>query len=125
MSSLDDQSGGFESFRSLTEDEHALIERLLSADFEGREALAEQLEAAVVRRIDADGSLEFAPSGGPPAHTARRIPVEAEFEDEDGVTVHLLLHVLDGLLNELEVFREDSKPLLAQPSPLRLRLVVL
>jgi hypothetical protein len=38
----------------------------------------------------------------------RRIPVEAEYEDLDRVTVHVLLHVIDGRLNEIEVYREDS-----------------
>jgi hypothetical protein len=37
------------------------------------------------------------------------VPVEADLEDDDGVTIHVL-HVLDGYLNELEVYREDSSP---------------
>ncbi len=38
----------------------------------------------------------------------RRIPVEASYPDADGVVVHVLLHVIDGRLDELEVYREDS-----------------
>jgi hypothetical protein len=51
--------------------------------------------------------------------------VEAEFEDRDGVTVHILLHVMDGFLNELEIFREDSGRVQRPSTPKDLRLLVL
>jgi hypothetical protein len=60
-----------------------------------------------------------------PAVVERRIPVEAELKDADGVTIHVLLHVLDGLLNELEVYRDDSGPIQRQISPEELDLIVL
>lgn len=81
---------------------------LLSADFPGRNAVAEQVAVASVRAIDNNGSLEFAPSDKSLAEVVRRIPVEAELDDGDGVTIHVLLHVVDGLLRELEVYRDDS-----------------
>jgi hypothetical protein len=59
------------------------------------------------------------------AEVVRRIPVEAEFDDQDGVGVHVLLHVLDGYLNELEIYREDSSPLQREPDPEDFRLIVL
>ena len=55
-------------------------------------------------------ACDFAPLT-PKAQVVRRVPVEAEVEDEDGVTVHVLLHVLEGALAELEVFHEDLKQL--------------
>jgi hypothetical protein len=53
------------------------------------------------------------------------VPVEAELEDEDGVPVHVLLHVLDGYLNELEIYREDSAPVRRAIRPEELRILVL
>jgi hypothetical protein len=53
------------------------------------------------------------------------VPVEAELVDEDGVIVHVLLHVVDGFLNELEVYREDSAPVRRVIRPEELRLLVL
>jgi hypothetical protein len=65
-----------------------------------------------VRVIDADGSLELSIVGtAPRANVERRIPVEAEAEDVDGMTFHVLLHVVDGLVNELEIYRNDSEPM--------------
>jgi hypothetical protein len=58
-----------------------------------------------------------------PADVIRRIPVEAEYDDGDGIRVHLLLHVLNGYMNELEVFREDSGPVLESADPNRLYII--
>jgi hypothetical protein len=103
-----------------------LISALLAADFPGREALSEQLGSVAVRPLDENGSLELSTAAGAPrAEVVRRVPVEAELEDRDGVTVHVLLHVVDGLLKELEVYREDSGPLQRRLEPDELRLVVL
>jgi hypothetical protein len=54
-----------------------------------------------------------------------RIPVEAELEDGDGVTIHLLLHVLEGYLNELEVYRDDSAPVQVALQSESLRILIL
>ena len=35
----------------------------------------------------------------------------AEFEDSNGVAVHLLLHVVNGFLNELEIYQEGLAPI--------------
>lgn len=89
--------------------ERALIALLLSADFPGRELLARQFDGLKVVSIDQNGSLALRPSIGSPAPVVRRIPVEAEYRDSDGVTVHVLLHVVRGWLHEFEVYREDSQ----------------
>ncbi len=44
--------------------------------------------------------------------------------ERDGVTVHVLLHIVDGLMKELEVYREDSAPV-SNLEPRRLRVMVL
>jgi hypothetical protein len=98
---------------------------LLSTDFSGRSAVAKQVAVASVREIDDNGSLEFAPSDKTPAEVDRRIPVEAELDDSDGVTIHVLLHVVDGFVTELEVYRDDSGRVQRTLAPEDLRLLVL
>jgi hypothetical protein len=44
--------------------------------------------------------------------------------ERDGVTVHVLLHIVDGLMKELEVYREDSAPV-NNLEPHRLGIMVL
>jgi hypothetical protein len=112
-------------FRRPSDGEIQLVDSLLGATFPGREALVQQWLSAEVRRIDEDGSLQIRTHGGPPADVVRRIPVEAELEDEDGMTIHLLLHVVEGLLDELEIYRNDSQPVQSEILPGTLRLIVL
>jgi hypothetical protein len=111
--------------RPLTGQEHALLATLLGADFPGRETLTEQLAQAHARRVDTEGSLELSVSGGSAADVVRRIPVEAELEDIDGVTIHVLLHVVRGFLNELEFFREDGGLIQGPIEADKLRILVL
>ena len=48
---------------------------------------------------------------GPQRPFSGGFPVEAEVVDSDGVLIHVLLHVLEGFLDELEIYREDSEHL--------------
>ncbi len=106
---LDRNAGGL---RAPTNDERELIARLLAADFAGAPELRLQLSTTLVDSIDDDGSLGLNPEGASLAEVDHRIPVEATYPDADGMTVHVLIHVIDGLLDELEVYREDSLPVL-------------
>jgi hypothetical protein len=114
-----------QGFRLLSDLEKQLLTVLLGTGFSGRDAVAEQVAVASVRKIDHNGSLEFAPSDKPPAEVARRIPVEAELDDCDGVTIHVLLHVVDGLVKELEVYRDDSGRVQRELVSADLKLMVL
>jgi hypothetical protein len=38
------------------------------------------------------------------------------------VTIHVLLHVVEGQAKELEFYKDDSSKLLRRPNPSRLRL---
>ena len=51
--------------------------------------------------------------------------VEAEAKDEDGVVVHIRLHVVAGKPVELEFFREDGATVKRKPHASALELVVL
>jgi hypothetical protein len=90
---------------------------LLKEDFPGSQALRDQISNLLVRPIDAEGSLRLDASG-PRAEVKHRVPMEAMLEDVDGITIHLLLHVIDGLMNELEVYKDDlgkpQRPLLPE-----------
>src|SRR5580704_7236235 len=83
-------------FREPTETERLLLERLLEAEFPGRDELAPLLRAIRVRTVDEDGSLALNSQIAGNARVVKRVPVEGEGKDEDGATVHMLLHVAAG-----------------------------
>jgi hypothetical protein len=113
-------------FRLPTPSEKALIYRLLETDFPGKSEVASQLSDFRVRRIDCEGSLELkVQSVFDPAPVLKRIPVEAEGVDQDGVGVHLLLHVVGGVVKELEVYKDDGSAISRIPSPRELKVFVL
>lgn len=110
------------NLRTLTVEESRILSTLLAVDFPGRAQLVEQSQDVLARVIDENGSLELVTDRTPPAPVVKRIPVEAEQEDDDGVTVHVLLHVVDGRLHELEIYREDSARLRAPIDPEQLHI---
>jgi hypothetical protein len=67
-----------------------------------------QLQDAVGRVIDEDGSLEIKTEGGSRAAVVHRVPVEGEYLDFDGLPVFILLHVVGGYVRELEVWKGDG-----------------
>ena len=112
-------------WRPLSPVKQEMLRRLLSVEFAGKHELLTQADS-----LTAEGSIRRSiainpGASAPVANVQRRIPVEAEFEDTDGVTVHVLLHVVDGLMNELEIYREDSAPILGDRLSNGWRLVVL
>jgi hypothetical protein len=100
-----------------------MIMALLEEDFPGRDALREQVADLRVRPLDAEGSLQLRASG-PRAEVKERVPVEAMLEDVDSVAIHVILHVVDGLMNELEIYKDDLKAPRRQLSPEDFRLIV-
>jgi hypothetical protein len=114
------------SFRVLQEIERRILERLLQYhEFDGRDELLTQLESTTARTIlehhDNYGSIELCVNQPTPARVRYRVPVEAEYLDDDGVPVWVLLHVnRGGLMCELEICRADGQPLISPPVPERL-----
>lgn len=103
-------------FRPLTDRERRLLDLLLTKPFPGRDEVAGQLQTAVARLVDKDGSLEFQTRGIMPLYSVRyAVPVEGEYSDIDGVPVHILLHAQGDLVTELEFFREDGSPVQSWP----------
>jgi hypothetical protein len=115
---------GSEDFGRLSGNAERILSKLLSATFPGKEEIAQQVAVARGRVIDADGSLELSVADAPRADVVERIPVEAEAEDIDGMTFHVLLHVVDGYINELEIYRNDSLPVQGPIRPEALRILV-
>jgi hypothetical protein len=107
-----------EPFRDMQPKERELVRKLLAPMFPGRDELSQQLETAKVRTIDEDGSLEFSISSSIRAdHVKHVVPTEGEYEDSDGITVHVLLHLLGDKAKELEFFREDGSCVQTWPDP--------
>lgn len=78
----------------------------------------------MVRSIDENGSLKLVVKGGEPAEVTRRIPVEGVATDRDGVEIHVLLHAPEGVMDELEIYRDDSHPLMHPVRPSAISVVV-
>ena len=105
-----------EGFRELTGRERGLVQQLTQADFTGADQIREQLEACQARTIDPEGSFELRVKRRPPARVFFRVPVELHARDSDGAGIHVLLHVLDGIVREVEVYKDTSAPIAAWPS---------
>ena len=112
-------------FKALTPYAEAILVNLLTVEFPGRQEVAHQVATAHARPLDDHGCLELrAASGAPRAEVIRRIPVEAEAPDVDGMTIHILLHVVDGYVDELEFFRDDGRRLQGRVQPDALKVFV-
>jgi len=112
------------SYRPLGDWESRIILRLLSAaPFPGRDDLLAQVEKASARTIDEDGSISVRSAIVRRAAVTTRIPVEGEAQDTDGVTIHYLLHVVNGQIDELEVYKDDSSRVRRQAQPEDLRVM--
>ena len=66
--------------------------------------------------IDSEGSLELRILDPIKAGVLFRIPVELGGKDVDGVEVHVLLHVVDGMSREIEIYKDSPDPILTLPS---------
>jgi hypothetical protein len=103
-------------YRELQREELEILERLLQPDFPGSAELREQLSSVKAEVIDEDGGLALESVGGPRAPVKWRVPTEGECKDSDGVDVHVLLHVLDGRMCELELYKEDGSRVCRLPN---------
>ena len=112
--------------RPLSTWERGTLEQLLSQPFHDSDELCKQAGTARVAEEypapDPSVMLWVDRAAVAPAPVRRRIPVEGEAADEDGTPVHVLLHVVDGYLSELEVYRSDGKPVRCVPEPSSLTL---
>ena len=105
-------------WRALKDAEAAVLGFLLSREFPGRDELVVQSQSARVSEIDREGSLQFRVTA-PLAPVETRVPTEAHYldgtDDEYGPAVHILLHVVDGKLSEVEIFKNDDSEIITGP----------
>jgi hypothetical protein len=119
-----------ESWRPFTDWERRLIHKLLLAPFPGRDELLAQLQDAVCTSFTengdrlANGGLFFKTANPIRARVASGVPTEGEATDVDGVVIHYLLHVYDGTIGGLEVYKEDSSKVQRDADPEELDVLV-
>lgn len=104
-----------ENFRGLTDRERLLVSELMRAEFNGAAEIREQLGACEARTLDAEGSFELRVKNRPPARVFFRVPVELAARDRDGAGIHVLLHVVDGIARQVEVYKDTPTPICAWP----------
>jgi len=98
-------------YRNLNNIEKKWIDKLLDVDFKGKDILAEQILKSQVayKKEYAFISLKFNVinnTGKYPYST--RVPVEMRAYQDESAPIVFLLHIIDGLVNELEVISADS-----------------
>lgn len=121
----------FEDPRPLKDWEIDVLDRVLRIPFEGRDNALLQVRSA---RVEAEClhcptvwltvdtlSSEVITKGGRPL--VGILPCELEGRDADGMPISILIHVREGYVYELEVFRVDGNPLLALPHARTLRTI--
>ena len=113
------------SLRTPTDAERQFLDRLLEIDFPGRNDLLDIMADLQVRTLDENGSLGLVCSSPLEARVVKTVPVEAEVTDEDGYTIHILLHMLKGRPYELEIYKDDGSDVKKAPHPSSLELIVL
>lgn len=114
-------------YRALSKLERKVIEKLLELNFAGRDELKRQIPDLLAKRIDDNGSLRLTVQscirskikGGPVAEA--RYP-DTNTDATNRAQVNLLLHVKEGKLWMLEIYKDDSTPVLKQPNPNKFRL---
>jgi hypothetical protein len=114
--------------RDLSEAEGGLLDFLLADPFSGRDALRGQLDGTQVVGECSCGCKTITlavPEGSEPARLTMRVPVEAQSQLGDEKPIGVLLHAPEGLLEELEVYREDGEALEDVPAPSALIRTVL
>jgi hypothetical protein len=100
--------------REFTVLELAILEKLMSEDIKDKALLILQLKNAKVigycscgcKTIDIEVLQDITKYTN-----SARIPVEMSVTDRDGMMILILLHVVNGYINELEITRADSQPI--------------
>jgi len=112
-----------DTYRSPSAIELILLKKLLERDFPGRDNLLRQLDGLSVKTVDEEGSLSIQVDPlAPSAEVKRRVVSEAYYCDEDdgisseGAKVNVLLHVVNGKLTEIEIYKDDGSPIKKRPS---------
>ena len=100
--------------RRFNDTEARILDKLVSVNFEDHETVRRQIQSASVIEVDDSGSavsVDFKTAEKQKVTTKERVPVRGETVDSSGAHVYILLHIVDGFANELEIVRADGEPL--------------
>lgn len=108
-------------FRALTPLERALVAKMLTALVLDRDAFLDQLTSAQARTTDAYGSIAFRVSTDAAEHTVDGPIINAVQLDRDsqigyGPFINYVLFVKDGLLSDLQIYKDDGSFFIDKPS---------
>jgi hypothetical protein len=106
-------------YRPLSPREQALLDLLLAENFPGAKELRVQAQSVRGRLWNGLASLvelDVSEPRAPRANVTERVPVEAEMSDTEAPQA-LLLHVVDGMLNCLELVVYDLEETAELPEP--------
>ncbi len=104
-------------FRPLNDRERGLLEKLLEANFPGRDELRAQMISVTGKQIGGDGTLSLQCASGPPAPTKYAVAMEGVCTDADGGMIAVMLHVdKDGFMRMLEILKYDGSVIINPPS---------
>jgi hypothetical protein len=112
--------------RALMSEERAILEFLLTKPFSGRDQLVEQLDHVQVTgsscRCGCDSVGLVVERSVPPAEVDERVPTDAFGRDPEGTEVGVLLHVIDGYMDELEFYSTSDAERYGRPTMESLRI---
>lgn len=102
--------GGFKMYRNIYEKERQWINRLLNVEFQGRDILLKQFAKAKInyKQEYAFISIKFKVEGEIepyPYHV--RVPVEMRAFQKSTAPIVFLLHIVNGVIDELEIITAD------------------
>lgn len=92
-----------------TEWQQEILTKILSVPLAGIDELRQQMVEFKTKSLDEDGSFQIFPTGPKWTRQSSRVPIEGEVMDQDGTMIQVLLHVLDGYISEVEIYRVDGE----------------
>ena len=117
------------NYRPLTNWERVVLAKLLSVDVPGIEVLKEQVVQARAITLDEYGSIGINVGARNSARFRDGPLVSATQSDRDttegyGPFINIILFVKSGLLNELQIYKDDSGEIINHIDPEKFDLVV-
>lgn len=96
--------------RELCADERKVLNKMLSVEFKGKSIILRQLKTAKVvsycpcgcKTVDIQVNLN-----SPQYKCMKRVPVELRTLSKPGIPIIASIHVINGYVNELEIYRAD------------------
>lgn len=111
--------------RRLTERERNLLNFLAGHLLKGRDELVLQIQAALVKEYCSHcPSVYFVVDRllAPEFPLPQTVPVVAQGKDTDGMFLEILLHLREGFLDQLELWRGDGGPIRDLPDTSTLKV---